>query len=216
MVIRSRFKDYYDFVATRFGGGDPRIVYTRGRLKSNYFDGKCGINSPKAYNRYYMRNRGPDMDYMYLIVCGRAYLLARPMSMVYEKFDVNTFSMIDPEEDKDIPDWIRRRQELVFGQEYPFLVDLCRTVGAPVFVIYDISYKQNREATYSVCDQIPILGSIGMAQKIDPYQMYQDIAVFMGNRMKATPDTQPPVELSNTQKILKAGFDLKKSFRHRT
>ena len=32
MVIKSPFKDYYDFVGNRYGGGDPRIVYERVRL----------------------------------------------------------------------------------------------------------------------------------------------------------------------------------------
>jgi hypothetical protein len=50
---------------------------------------------------------------------------------------------------------------------------------------------------------------------ISPQQMYQDLAMFMGNRMKDTPDVQPPVELNNRQKIVKAGFDLIQSFRHR-
>lgn len=216
MVIRSKFKDYYDFVANRFGGGDPRIVYSRGRIQNQYVDAAgVKLNDPRSYNRYYMANRGPDVDYLYLVICGKVYLLARPTRQAFEKFDVNAFSVIDIN-DEAIPRWIRYRKELEFGQEYPFLVDLCRKVGAPVFVIHGISYKTHSESTVEICEQCPILGSIGMASRIDPYQMYQEIAVFMGNRMSKTPDMQPPVELDNTQRILKAGFDLRKSFRHRT
>ena len=32
MIVKSRFKDYYDFVGLQFGGGDPRVRYTRERL----------------------------------------------------------------------------------------------------------------------------------------------------------------------------------------
>jgi hypothetical protein len=46
-------------------------------------------------------------------------------------------------------------------------------------------------------------------------EMYQNLAYFMGNLMNVSPDKAPPVEVSNNQKILKSGFDLVKSFRHR-
>ena len=39
MIIKSRFKDYYDFVGLQFGGGDPRVCYMRERLSvDDYFD----------------------------------------------------------------------------------------------------------------------------------------------------------------------------------
>jgi hypothetical protein len=38
----------------------------------------------------------------------------------------------------------------------------------------------------------------------------------MGNLMHNTPDINPPAVLSEKERIVKAGFDLKQSFRHRT
>ena len=43
--------------------------------------------------------------------------------------------------------------------------------------------------------------------------MYQEISYFIGNTMNESPDIKPPVEISNKDKISKAGFDLKNSFR---
>jgi len=33
MKIISPFKDYYDWIAGKYGGGDPRMVYTRNCIK---------------------------------------------------------------------------------------------------------------------------------------------------------------------------------------
>lgn len=211
MVIQSKFKDYYDFVATRYGGGDPRIVYSRGRIKEWHIEARCPMTSPKRYVRSYYTHQDPQTDYMYLVVTGRAYLLSRPSTI--EPLDVNKFRITDPIDER-LPRWRMPRTEFVFGQEYDFLVDLCRKLQAPVFVISSIEHKSSDSSDVIVCEQCPILGNIGMASRVDPFQMYQDIAVFVGNRMTKTPDMQPPVELSNTQKILKAGFDLRRSFRH--
>lgn len=226
VVIRSNFKDYYDFVANLYGGGDPRIVYPRTRLTKmdpkSPWAGDFFINLPKWGSlpdptRHYsnLRNRIAYCDYKYLIVAGKAYLLKRPIpevSALYDR-DINSFKICDAQEELETT-WWRIRDDFKFGVEHQFLVDLCRTIGHPVFVINKIEYDRDRAVTINIDGQCPILGRIGMASSIDPYQMYQDIAVFVGNRMTKTPDMQPPVELSNIQKILKAGFDLRRSFRH--
>ena len=105
-----------------------------------------------------------------------------------------------------------------FGVERPFLVNLCRVVGSPVFAFEVMNTYGRRGASkvqVRIAGQCPILQEVGMASAIPASQMYQDIAYFVGNTMKACPDTVPPVDVSNREKIIKAGFDLKSSFRHR-
>jgi hypothetical protein len=222
MKINSQFKDYYDFVAYEYGGGDPRIVYSRQRIvpvdskkpRNNVLHvdiTDCHFYDPASYNRFI--NSKWQRDYLYLIIAGKAYLLARPYSYL-DRYDINTYKVVDLSDDS-IPHWVRHRHEMKYGEEYDCLVELCRKVGSPVFAIAEIQHLTHRQSKVSVCGQCPILSRIGMASRIDPYQMYQDIAMFVGNRMKDPPDTQPPVELGNNQKIIKAGFDLKQSFRHR-
>lgn len=220
MVIKSPFKDYYDFVAYQYGGGDPRLVYARNRITSVVPDKPwkesltveiedCLLVDPFRYNRQWPNRQ---IDYLYLVITGKAYLLARPYSYL-SKEDISTYRYsVNP--DENIPLW-RRHNRIEFGKEYPFLVELCRKVKSPVFAISEVKYLSDRRADISICGQCPILGRLGIPALIDPYQMYQDISMFMGNKMKETPDTKPPVELSNKQKILKAGFDLVRSFRHR-
>lgn len=234
MRIVSPFTDYYDFVAKRFGGGDPRIVYSRQPLtqtnpklpghptkdvKVTNFHMDC----PSMYERRYCKKGIYQYYCKYLVVVGKAYLLR--WKVPYEEGvlqytnSVNNYSIHDTDKDNTVGLWwFRKAHE--FGIEYPFLVDACRKVGAPVFVINKVHfgggpYVSKEEDTLEIDGQCPLLGKVGMAAIIDPYQMYQELAVFVGNKMKESPDMKPPVELDNKQRILKAGFDLKTSFRHR-
>lgn len=228
MVIKSPFKDYYDFVAKMYGGGDPRVVYPRHRVTSGidmYVElESCSLVDPEAYHRYKLPNE-PETDYLYLIIAGKAYLLTRPTPSMADRcirtwksdYDLSSYKVKAVHNDQDhLPLWVRHRYGVEFGREYKFLIDLCRKVGAPVFVISGVEYTtQWRQATIRVCGQCPILERLGVANLISPQQLYQELAMFVGNQMKATPDTQPPVQLGNKQKIVKAGFDLIQSFRNR-
>lgn len=226
-MIKSQFKDYYDFVANQYGGGDPRLVYARTRItpmvpgrpweeRLNIEIKGCKLIDPNRYRQYYLKQE-PDLEYLYLVIAGKAYLLARPTNIYLDRQDLNTYKLrVVNQADEKIPLWIRYNRGIEFDKEYPFLIDLCRKVKAPVFVIVGIEYSgPNYEAVIQVCGRCPILGNLGIPALINPYQMYQELSMFMGNKMKDTPDTQPPVELDNKNKIIKAGFDLVKSFRHR-
>ena len=227
MVIKSPFKDYYDFVAHQYGGGDPRVVYARGRITPKidmYVDPIEGsfLKDPNWYCKvpwYYGRRpeNEPEFDYMYLVITGKLYVLAKqlPKLPAYTgktEYDLSPYRVQPTDaEFGHTQRWLHYHQRIEFGHEYKFLANLCRKVGAPVFVIPRIE----NDGTILVCGQCPILQRIGVPSLISPQQMYQDLAMFMGNRMKDTPDVQPPVELNNRQKIVKAGFDLIQSFRNR-
>ena len=101
------------------------------------------------------------------------------------------------------------------GQPSVSLLELSRLVGAPVFVVTDINPRFQNGVKIQVDEFCPVLKEMGMSALISPEQMYQQLAYFMGNTMHPSPDTQPPVEVSNRDKILAAGFDLRQSFRHR-
>lgn len=222
MRISSKFRDYYDFVADMYGGGDPRVTYPRTRLtkvdpKAPWAGGlyidfdKWGVLPDP--NRHYNFGRLDAFEFRYLIIAGKPYLLRRSLSQIYDG-DINSFKVADPEPDRyGGVSW--QRDKFEFGVEYPYLVELCRKVKHPVFVINRIEYLKDRKVSIHVDGQCPVLGRIGMAKRVEPTQMYQELAMFVGNKMRETPDQKPPIELGNSQKIVKAGFDLKKSFRHR-
>jgi hypothetical protein len=234
MVIQSPFKDYYDFVANRYGGGDPRIVYARNSISIRNQYGWPPLNVAFNGMRFADPSTWPASDahyeLAYAIVAGCSYLLSR-RSKLWPN-DVNTWRLADPEEiqkrDSERKGRPRRRrfswkrgfgawprQEVEFGKQYPELVQLSRLVKHPVFIVTAIRGSWRGPNTIVVAGQCPVLATLGFPSLIAPEQMYQNLAYFMGNTMNVSPDKALPVEVSNREKILKAGFDLKQSFRHR-
>jgi hypothetical protein len=230
MIIQSKFKDYYDFCANIFGGGDPKVVYSRGRLapidarygslvetKLTVETAECPLLSPTAFNHRYAQ-RNWDTEVAYLIVAGKLYLLSRQRGELW--IGQKPYRIANEKDDLfKLNPWSSRATS--FGiearVEHPFLIELSRLVGGPVFVIEEITWTaHNRSAKVTVQGQCPILKDLGMASIVPANTMYQDLAYFMGNLMHNTPDVNPPAVLSEKERIVKAGFDLKQSFRHRT
>ena len=218
MVIKSPFKDYYDYVANQYGGGDPKIVYPRTRLgyQTSFFVEV--VRTPLTSLKRTLLWLRTDRRWAYLIIAGKAYLISQPATAYSD--NLNSFRLeplVDPVDDAR-PYWQRQRpKNIEYGKEYPELIDLCRKVGHPVFVVLDVWHGGKSEPIrMEISHQCPILQNLGIPSLIPATQMYQDLSYFVGNLMKNSPDVKPPVELSNTQKIIKAGFDLVKSFRHRT
>lgn len=223
MVIESKFKDYYDFVANQFGGGDPGVYYARGPVETaEVVVSRFPLVRPLNYSHDGICSHPLEFNQLYLVVAGRLYLLSRPYTIDIPIDNISSYRLEywpEPAVKPQVPRtrrywWWHGRNHYEFGIERPYLVDLCRKVGAPVFAISDIGVRSG-EDVIKVCNQCPILQDVGMASAIPPFQMYQDIAYFVGNTMKERPDNEPPVEISNQEKILKAGFDMKQSFRHR-
>ena len=218
MIIQSKFKDYYDFVANQYGGGDPKIVYERKRISTTHIEIDDGFPLEDII-------LADGIDWRYLIVCGKAYIVSRRVAYDDNFFGIGSFNLVSEAEmhaafkKTGRGYWFGGKRDYQIGIEKPYLIDLSRKVGAPVFIIKSIQtpWAGHRMGfrCLNIFEKCPILAHLGMASLVSPYQMYQDIAYFVGNKLKETPDTNPPVQLSNIQKILKAGFDLKQSFRHR-
>ena len=227
MRIFSPFKDYYDFVAHLYGGGDPRVVYARKRLSEEQTSVKLPpVPRDKGFDIIYEGvddENVPTQDWAHLIVAGKMYLLTRPSVLNRQGERDYLYKVKSPEEAEDTIDqslrrhrWGRARLAMKyhpdrFGTYQPFLVDFCRLVGAPVFIVRQENWKRRHLTIY---DSIPNLGDLGMASLVPAEQMYQEIAYFMGNTINPSPDIKPPVEVSNNNKILSAGFDLRTSFRN--
>lgn len=232
MVIKSPWKDYYDFISHQYGGGDPKVVYVRNRISplrrtwitGSILESNVEVEMDGRFPLYALRDlvEWKDRDtktVSYLIVSGKAYL----MQKIGDTFndDVNTFQVqsLDALEEFNKPHsrrWSVKHDYGELGKEYPFFVELSRKIKAPVFVIRRVErIHKSDKLKVTIAGQCPILQKIEMPALIPAAQIYQELAYFMGNTIKEHPDTEPPVEVSNTSKILNAGFDLRQSFRHR-
>lgn len=227
--IKSRFKDYYDHVAYQYGGGDPKIVYNRNRLKpltvygDLKYDGGIDIEAcPKRAlyilspgERYY--NNLSSYQFKYLCIVGKWYLLVKA---IWE----DEFSVLNKDKHQEIfedlfPKRHRYGQEgktfdYYVGCEDPELIEISRTLNTPVFCIegYSWIWKEKKHLVH-IEGAIPTLGNLGVPAIYPAEQIYQDIAYFIGNKIHKSPDLSVPVQVGNADKIKQAGFDLKTSFR---
>lgn len=229
MKIKSSFKDYYDHVAHKYGGGDPNVVYVRHRLKPlvdlgvlKYDEGipfdfkvKRDLHLIEA-TKSYLNTEYQDYKFKYLVIAAKWYLLVSRSTE--EKFHV-----LSKEKHQKLVETLTKRkrwsQQRDFGYyvgcEDPQLIDLSRLVNTPVFIIagYERFWKL-KKVLMKVEGNIPILADLGIAAIYPAEQIYQDLAYFVGNKIHESPDANPPVSVSNKDKILQFGFDLKTSFRH--
>lgn len=110
----------------------------------------------------------------------------------------------------------------VIGVPNQCAVEISKMIGEPCFLIERFSersrsYGRNNKRliiSYEVrvCPDVPNLGKLGFGSLVPAEQMYQRISMFMGI-IKDCPDNNPPAEVSDKDRLVQKGFDLKVSFR---
>ena len=218
MKIISPFKDYYDWVAGKYGGGDPRLIYNRNRIKgTSMSDPGFGLNrlASTELHRQRQSQQKPTHQLELLIFCGRRYVVVRN----WERFgDADILSearhpelysvMMEKPRTYEVFRSQWDPQKMYLGGESQLAIDLCKKYSQPVLLI-------SGDPTPTVRDRIPILRDLGFGSIMPAEQCYQEISHFLGNVLCDSPDTKPPVEVDDKFKIIGAGFDTKTSFRHR-
>jgi len=220
VIIQSNFKDFYDYVAHLYGGGDPKIQYLRHRLRPiNEFGWSPAteIDYPLKRSLHLLRpDRYSPFEYKYLVIAGRYYLLAKSETGEY-------YVLNKDQHPKQLANLTKARY---FREKVTYetlvncwdddLIGLSVALNAPVFVIEGYHYDyRNRKTVLKIDSKIPILAELGIPALHSAEQIYQDIAYFIGNKMKESPDLKPPVNVSDKDRIVQHGFDLRQSFRHR-
>ena len=226
MKIFSRFKDYYDYVANMYGGGDPSIMYMRNRLTPFRFEGGSSYSSDLPIVQEGIRGL-PRIHYSltgvgyyntkWLAVMGKYYLM---VSYVDRNMSMNPWRILDPVEHQKLYENLTSKKsfdetkggDYWLGSPDDKLLELTRKVGTPVFIFSATNLLEN---TILVEPEIPILRDIDFQKFFSPEQFYQELAYFMGNTMHVSPDLSPPSKSTDKEKIQQHGFDLKQSFRHR-
>jgi hypothetical protein len=219
MKIISQFKDYYDYVANIYGGGDPKITYSRNRIgkviseqgytyiKDPEFQITESLNLLSGY-RYIDKHYQDDID-TWLAVCGKIYPLVDVGQTTSCKYEI-----LDPEKQSKIVVRFRRNEVTKIGVENSKIVQLSKIVGHPIFIIKN-EYTQSRKRFVLIEGDYPKVDVLGLASIYPAEQLYQDLSYFIVNKMKDSPDMMPRTASSDKEKVVQHGFDVKQSFRHR-
>lgn len=222
MRISSQFKDYYDYVAHLYGGGDPSILYLRNRLSPLSDFGtptEVTVKHSDVFglpNPYHKSSPSSFWMFKWLAVCGKYYLLVSKVN--YGEVDYAPWEILDKKKHQNLFERLTgtrrfdppKPENYWVGNFQPGLVELSRKINAPVF-----TFSPWRDGTVHVDGEIPILADLDFHRFYHPDQMYQELSYFLGNVIKESPDMMPATNMTDKEKISQHGFDIKQSFRHR-
>lgn len=235
MQIKSNFKDYYDYVPHMYGdGGDPKVTYVRTRIKDmdTYYGSKELHDHPfsiqgtkvRALPDLNEKNVDVRINTAWLVVAGKYYPMIRTYYLSDNRFNTTPFKdeldgFVVITENNPYYKGFTRPYNWMYSdyepfdqdKQYPELVELSKKIGHPVFVITDTGYETR------ISRKCPHLARHGMQNIVSAEQMYQDLYYFLGNIIQPSPDMMPEQKppMTDKERILSHGFDLKKSFRHR-
>lgn len=225
MIIKSRFRDYYDHVSHLYGGGDPNVIYLRDRLvdMKHGLHKKLEVDFPEKKNLRKspyidMKSAFYGYNFKWLVVTGCYYLILEPMNAIesgYKIFNEKNFpSVWNSYKNRVIPFYMRESFDFTDHTPDQTLINLSKKIGQPVFTIPSFFIPSSPDII-GIDAEIPNLGELGMASVVSPQTMYQDIAYFIGNTIKDSPDMMPPTKMTDLEKVEQHGFDKRVSFRHR-
>lgn len=225
MLIVSKYHDYYD-TALGFGGIDKTIVYDRIGTATY-----VPIEIPTLNRPRYFKTPKFDIEYYFSIIgfCGKLYPYIKKKTRKLGEYEWNVDHIFDAEEIDTI------LKDIVFKwySKFKSLDEILTAVEkanlfvehkVPSFIAGDIDYSSYNLGTEKWITKDltvkniranlvlnPKLKEFGFYKIFDSYGTFQEIQMFLSGVLGL--NDKPIVEVSNEQKILQAGFDLKTSFR---
>lgn len=237
MKIISKQTDYYDYL-TNVYGVDDKIVYEREISKNVYdivwYPEKERIYyNPKYRSRFlpsfsvktvetagHFRYRYSNAYIKFLVVCGKVY----PIFFIgKDGKPVTMYSSINVDEQKpvvynsDIHRGLFERVDdisNVIGSVSEPVLEIQKEVGLPVFLL-DCVGTDKKGQHFIDARPAPLLSKLNFESLYPADQIYQDICYFISNILNESPDVQPAGKppMTDKEKIVARGFDLKTSFR---
>lgn len=221
MKIVSPFKDCYDWVSHMYGGGDPRLTYDRRPIPGGE-NGYVDVNVDK--NTRIETWQCPHLYFQTLIFCGKVFPLVSPSPMGNYKVlnkKCPYYDKVVEESSKNnnfyrdnLKYYLRNEMNLSYSEisTSPSAIKLSKLINQPVFIMTD-GYFWDKIPKVKLLTGIPKLGDSGFTTVLPPEQIYQEISQFIGNVLRESPDTQPPANVSDKERLIQKGFDSKISFR---
>lgn len=227
MLIISPYKDYYDYVAHIYGGGDPKIVYNRGTIAGDGIVPRNFARDLPIGNHEGATIGGVVWSRMFrtLVICGKPILLEKTeVASIHSRnyYSAGKHNPIIPvETDWHVAPmqhvsgsyfWRKNSQNLLIEQA-EYLRKYALMIKHPVFVLSAGPSGWKNDNCY-IEEFVPKLSQIsGVAALYPAEQIYQNIAYWLGNEIKENPDGSPEPIVTDIIKIESHGFDKKRSFR---
>lgn len=224
MKIRSKFKDYYDYIGQRYGE-DPEVVYNRGKIPGGgeIKDEKLlkEFGQGRHYRRYQRKDELNSVEYdlEYLVAGEMVFPMVRAVRYITDSGPFIDYQPLDrkmlywmnnsmyPSEEKL---WDQYQAEISSPPFKKVVRELMLKAGVPVFKIGRTEVGHRLE----ISENTPILKNFWIPSLVKPEVMWQNIYATITNVLRKNPDKEVPVQLKDKDRIVKAGFDLKSSFRH--
>ena len=216
MRIKSTFTDCYDHFAKIYGE-DEKIVYDRRELAP-----EIGGNLREVYSISH-QNLFIETDLVVPIVSGydtkenalhkTLFIAGKRVTLIRRIFEEESWS-IDDEAGPNRALWYgkKKRHDLEVTEDN---VKFMKLVGHPVFCVEEARRTTTGKTIYQVSRVVPKLSDYKITKLISAQVIYQDIVYALTNLLNESPDAMPTAKLSDKEKVLSHGFDLKQSFRHR-
>jgi hypothetical protein len=237
MLIKSSFKDYYD--AASGTGIDTSIIYTRETRQMQienaffedvptYFPDDMDEIREDDYSdeSIALMNQKSYCQFSIIGFCGTLYVglfntkanakdIHEPHRLAYFGADIKALNWSKNKRKNHTSDltqienvlekWHEKQDDALF-----------KLFNAPIFTVNIrqnlLKYEQKNWVLYT--PNFRLNGPLSIFQfykAIDPYSAFQSLQSYISGVLGE--DTNPMIEVSNNTKIVKAGFDLKTSFR---
>jgi hypothetical protein len=233
MKIVSKYRDYYDAQAYMYGI-DDHIVYARGDLtiKEQQSWGEWRhpdyeVDMPRGFEHVAPHASAVSgiLSGSILVICGKSYSLIDVTSKNEWKRKLEVFhperhtkQLEEWQNQRWNPKWMRDSSPLTPAREQkqsPFLIEVSRIVGQPVFIIKRTVNGMN--GILYLEGQYKPLSEMAVAPWYPMEQIFQDLSYFITNQVNPSPDMMPAPKPPQTdvEKLLAHGMDKRYSFRHR-
>lgn len=207
MLIISKTKDYYDRLQKQ--GVDKSIVFNRKiEISNNNLKHQLIVDLFSVLNQFYVKDEHNNDCYNFsiIIVCGVPYLINNFNNIALSEQEANK---ILNDEQSVIPFFYKNRIQRLKTNLYRFnqeLYNLCKELDTPILKIEVVYYHG-----VVISKDVPLLADYKFQRVLSVEQVFQNIEQFIISKKSC----EPPVGISDKEKIRKAGFDIKQSFRHR-
>ena len=231
MHIVSKFKDFYDYLQYSFGQ-DDNIYWDRDVIlkdKDENFIIKSidliELNIKYKYNNMFRHHLlMDDFEFRCLSILGDVYVIIRykennkvitsyltfDLFCKYKKHINSCIDLLNTKNKSEYDFYLEKIEEV--SKDHDELLKISYLLKQPIFM-YEVHYSVKTKSYLNIYNRIPNLSEIkNIISLIDPIELYKNLYNFHVE-LYNNEINDKSLDVDNTSKIYKAGFDVKNSFR---